>query len=123
MNTKNILNMNAQRDEEGFVIDSTLWSEKLANLIAKEERLCSYNESLNIEQLQIIYKAREFYYKFNQSPKMKAFILYLKRESKIKGQNFSSTALMQLFPLGPGETHHIKLVCKIAGLPKPFGCK
>ena len=98
------------RDKQGYLTDSSVWNEEIANAIAKEEGI-----ELTDDHWQVVWYVRKFYEEFNTSPSIRPLVKYLAKEwSAEKG---SSIYLHILFPEGPA-----KQATKIAGLPKPARC-
>lgn len=108
-----ILIFNGQQyetDAQGYLLDSTLWSESLATYIAEKESI-----TLSDEHWQVIHFVRDFYREFNTSPAIRALVKAL--EKRYGKEKISSRYLYRLFPKGPA-----KQATKIAGLPKPARC-
>jgi len=97
-------------DEEGFLSDLALWSPDVALQIAEAE-----NVLLSDEHWEIINLVRQFYEEFEHSPEMRPLVKYVKQNLGL--EKGSSLYLLKLFPGSPA-----KLVCKIAGLPRPTNC-
>jgi tRNA 2-thiouridine synthesizing protein E len=97
-------------DPQGYLLDSTLWTEQLAIYIASLEAIAMSNE-----HWQVINFVREFYLEYNTSPAIRALVKAMQK--KFPDQEISSRALYRLFPKGPA-----KQATKIAGLPKPTRC-
>lgn len=98
------------RDKQGYLTDSSVWNEKIAEAIAEEEGI-----NLTEDHWQVIRYVRQFYEEFNTSPSIRPLVKYLAKEwSPDKG---TSIYLHLLFPEGPA-----KQATKIAGLPKPARC-
>ena len=97
-------------DRYGYLIQPQDWSDDLAKQIAKQE-----NISLTQEHWHIIYFVRDFYQRYNTPPAMRTLTKTLTQTNGAAKGN--SRYLHKLFPGGPA-----KLVCKIAGLPKPVRC-
>lgn len=96
--------------KEGYLEDSSLWTETLAIEIAQQESI-----TLTPQHWQILLALRQFYEQYAIIPTMRAFLKYLQLELKL---NFLDSAqLYALFPKGP-----ILQGAKIAGLPKPKHC-
>ncbi|MBV1884946.1 MAG: TusE/DsrC/DsvC family sulfur relay protein [Gammaproteobacteria bacterium] len=97
-------------DEEGFLKDLSLWSLEIATLIATTEKI-----NLLEPHWEIIYLTRQFYDDYDLSPSMRVLVKHVANTlGKDKGR---SIYLLKLFPGSPA-----KLICKIAGLPKPTNC-
>ncbi|MBK8103931.1 MAG: TusE/DsrC/DsvC family sulfur relay protein [Cellvibrionales bacterium] len=97
-------------DQEGFLLDLTVWNQELATQIAQQ---C--NIALTAAHWEVIHALRAFYQQFGLSPAMRPLCKYLKE--KLGAEKSSSIYLLQLFPGSPA-----KLAAKIAGLPKPDNC-
>ena len=97
-------------DHEGFLQDHRQWQPELAEIIARGEGI-----ALTAPHWQILHAARAYYERYERSPEMRPFISWLRREGP--QDQGSSIALMTLFP---DET--VRLISKIAGLPKPSSC-
>lgn len=104
--TKNISNV----DDQGFLLDLSVWTETLAEEIALSEDI-----HLTSAHWEIIFLLREFYQEFGISPAMRIFV----KQTKIKlgADKGNSHYLLGLFPGSPA-----KIASKIAGLPKPTNC-
>jgi len=97
-------------DAEGFLLRLDDWDEALAQRLAGAAGI-----SLTPAHWEIIYLVRRFYAQYKLAPAMRPLVQFARRQlGPEKGQ---SLYLMQLFPGGSA-----KLVCKIAGLPKPDNC-
>lgn len=100
----------AALDHEGFLLDHRSWQPAVAERIAKAEQI-----ALSDTHWQVLHTARSYYDRYERSPEMRPFISFLRREGL--ESLASSMALMVLFP---DET--VRLISKIAGLPKPTSC-
>ncbi len=98
-------NQQVEVDEDGFIQEPDLWSESLAQALAKtEEEL----DQLSPDHWKVINYLREYYKQFGIAPMIRKLC---------KDTGFELKYIYQLFPSGPA-----KGACKIAGLPKPTGC-
>ena len=97
-------------DAQGYLLDSTLWSDELAAEIAKLETII-----MSDEHWQVVYFVRDFYEQFNTSPAIRALVKAM--QNKYGKEKITSRYLYRLFPDGPA-----KQATKIAGLPKPARC-
>lgn len=97
-------------DPQGYLLNSTIWNEKLAAYIAQLESI-----TLSDEHWQVIHFVRAFYIEFNTSPSMRTLIKALQRE--LGKDKINTRYLYRLFPDGPA-----KQATKIAGIPKPTHC-
>ncbi|WP_022941604.1 TusE/DsrC/DsvC family sulfur relay protein [Psychromonas hadalis] len=97
-------------DNQGYLLDSTQWTERLAVEIAKLESI-----QLSEKHWQVVFFVREFYLEFNTSPAIRALVKAMQK--KLGADAVNSRYLYRLFPEGPA-----KQATKIAGLPKPARC-
>lgn len=109
MAMKSILE-NISRNEQGFMLDWTLWSREIAEALASEE-----NMTLTEVHLSVLLFLRDFYRQFNNTPPIRVLVKLLR--DSYPSENYSSTTLYALFPQGP-----LKQASKLAGLPKPARC-
>lgn len=99
-----------ETDNEGYLKDSSAWSEGLAEVIAEQEGI-----ALTPKHWEVVRFVRAFYLEFNTSP---AIRMLVKAMAKAYGEEKgNSRYLFRLFPKGPA-----KQATKIAGLPKPVKC-
>ncbi len=91
-------------DEDGFIQDTALWNDALAQALAAEEGI----KTLTEEHWKVIRFLREYFLKFGVAP-------MIRKLTKETGMPLKH--IYQLFPTGPA-----KGACKLAGLPKPTGC-
>ena len=97
-------------DGDGFLRDFDAWDESVATAFAAEASLV-----LTDQHREILALLRNYYREFEQSPAMRPFVNYIKRE--LGPDKGNSIYLMQLFPGSPA-----KLAARIAGLPRPEHC-
>ncbi len=91
-------------DEDGFLEDPDVWSEALAEAIAKMEDV----DVLTEDHWKVVNYLRDYYKQFGIAPMIRKLC---------KDTGFQLKTIYELFPSGPA-----KGACKIAGLPKPTGC-
>ena len=97
-------------DEEGYLMDWSLWNEGLAGAMAKQDSL-----ELTDAHWEVIRFLREYFEKYQIAPMIKILTKELaKKYGKEKG---NTKYLYELYPAGPA-----KQACRYAGLPKPTGC-
>ncbi len=99
-----------ETDKQGYLLNSELWDEKLATLIASKEGI-----ELTDDHWEVIRYVRRFYDEFKTSPSIRPLVKYLAKE--LGSEKGNSIFLHKLFPKGPA-----KQATKIAGLPKPKRC-
>ena len=99
-----------ETDTEGYLKESSQWSESLAVVIAENEGI-----SLSPEHWEVVRFVRDFYLEFNTSPAIRMLVKAM--TNKFGEEKGNSRYLYRLFPKGPA-----KQATKIAGLPKPVKC-
>ena len=97
-------------DEEGYLVDITLWNKELAGLIAQDE-----NIDMNDDHWEVVNFLRDYYEEYQIAPAIRVLTKAVKKS--LGEEKGNSKYLYVLFPYGPA-----KQACKIAGLPKPTGC-
>ncbi|KNY01090.1 sulfur transfer protein TusE [Escherichia coli] len=99
-----------ETDTEGYLKESSQWSEPLAVGIAENEGI-----ALSPEHWEVGRFVRDFYLEFNTSPAIRMLVKAM--ANKFGEEKGNSRYLYRLFPKGPA-----KQATKIAGLPKPVKC-
>ena len=99
-----------ETDSEGYLKDTTQWSEAMAEVIAAQEGI-----TLAVEHWEVVRFVREFYLEFNTSTAIRMLVKAM--ANKFGEEKGNSRYLYRLFPKGPA-----KQATKIAGLPKPVKC-
>ena len=99
-----------ETDSEGYLKDTTQWSEAMADVIAAQEGI-----TLAVEHWEVVRFVREFYLEFNTSPAIRMLVKAM--ANKFGEEKGNSRYLYRLFPKGPANQ-----ATKIAGLPKPVKC-
>ncbi|MCY1699721.1 MULTISPECIES: sulfurtransferase TusE [Lelliottia] len=99
-----------ETDNDGYLKESSLWSEGLAEVIAEKEAI-----TLTPEHWEVVRFVRDFYLEFNTSPAIRMLVKAM--ANKFGEEKGNSRYLYRLFPKGPA-----KQATKIAGLPKPVKC-
>lgn len=97
-------------DQQGYLLDHTLWQESIAVVMAKNDEF-----ELTKAHWEVITFVRQFYLTYNTSPAIRALTKAMKTE--FGEEKASSRYLFKLFPDGPA-----KQATKYAGLPKPKRC-
>jgi len=104
MNTNETSPLTIELDEDGYLVDYTLWNEEIAAELAREEGI----DPLTEEHMKVIYFMRAEFEAKGTAPSIR----------KLNKSNVVSTKdLYRLFPGGPA-----KKAARIAGLKKPQGC-
>jgi tRNA 2-thiouridine synthesizing protein E len=104
MITKTYAGKPIELNDEGYLLDSKAWDEKIASAIAAEEGI----PDLSPDHWKVIYYMRKAYAQRGDGPSIRL----LTKESGV-----DTRLLYQLFPKGPA-----KKAARIAGIPKPHGC-
>jgi tRNA 2-thiouridine synthesizing protein E len=91
-------------DKDGFMIDPSLWDDKVAAAVAGEEGIDSMSE----KHWAIVSVIRDYWKEHDLAPPVRL----LCKESGV-----SVREVYKLFASGPARG-----ACRIAGLPKPDGC-
>jgi len=91
-------------DKDGFMIDPTLWNDKVAAAIAGEEGIAAMSE----KHWAVVNFIRSYWKEHDMAPTVRM----LCKESGV-----SVREVYKLFTSGPARG-----ACRIAGLPKPDGC-
>lgn len=99
-----------ETDNDGYLKESSQWSEALAEVIAEKEEI-----TLSPEHWEVVRFVREFYLEFNTSPAIRMLVKAM--ANKFGEEKGNSRYLYRLFPKGPA-----KQATKVAGLPKPVKC-
>jgi len=106
----NYKNEEVKTDQQGYLLDFTVWDQGLAELLAENDDFF-----LSDAHWEVINFVRQFYLTYNTSPAIRALTKAMKAE--LGEDKASSRYLFRLFPEGPA-----KQATKYAGLPKPKRC-
>ncbi|NNJ98066.1 MAG: TusE/DsrC/DsvC family sulfur relay protein [Gammaproteobacteria bacterium] len=101
------------RDGDGFLVDPNDWNEEFAMLAAEAEGL-QYGE----EMQEVITWARSYYAETGLAPTIREFGKSFYKEKFGKTDRKAPVKYLANLTNGSG----MKVVDKIAGLPKPTGC-
>jgi tRNA 2-thiouridine synthesizing protein E len=96
-----------ERDEEGFLLDTADWNEKLAERLAEEEGL-----ELDEHRWLIVRFVRDYFEQRQTVPETRT-VLKMLRE-RLGPEQATRGFMHRLFPYGYGQQ-----ACKIAGMRKP----
>ena len=94
-----------EMDDDGFIVDPSLWDENLARFLAKHEEGIT---DLTDDHWKVIHYLNGYYQEHEIAPMVRK----LCKETGLKLRY-----IYELFPNGPARG-----ACKVAGLPKPTGC-
>ncbi|MFB1016016.1 MAG: TusE/DsrC/DsvC family sulfur relay protein [Alteromonadaceae bacterium] len=106
----NYNNQEIKTDNQGYLLDFTVWDQGLAKLLAENDEFL-----LSDAHWEVINFVRQFYLTYNTSPAIRALTKAMKVE--LGEDKANSRYLFRLFPEGPA-----KQATKYAGLPKPKRC-
>ncbi len=96
-----------ETDEEGFLLDPSLWDRTIAEKIARDEVL-----EMTSERWEVVNFVREYFEENHSVPEARVLLKAL--AEKIGKDNATRKYLYGLFPYGYGQQ-----ACKIAGMTKP----
>ncbi len=99
-----------ETDEEGYIMDISLWNRELAEQIARDE-----NIDMTGDHWEVVNFLRSYYEEYQIAPAIRVLTKAIKKT--LGPEKGNSKYLYELYPYGPA-----KQACKIAGLPKPTGC-
>lgn len=85
-----------ETDTEGYLKESSQWSEPLAVVIAENEGI-----SLSPEHWEVVRFVRDFYLEFNTSPAIRMLVKAM--ANKFGEEKGNSRYLYRLFPKGPAK--------------------
>ena len=99
-----------QVTERGNLIDSSLWSEKIAVHMARREGI-----EMDKDHWEVVNYLRKFYFEYGVTPMVRLLMRYIKEQ--LGPEKSSEQYLYKLFPAGPSRQGS-----RIGGLPEPQGC-
>lgn len=99
-----------ETDTEGYLKESSQWSEPLAVVIAENEGI-----TLSPEHWEVVRFVRDFYLEFNTSPAIRMLV-------KAMANKFGEEKRKQPLFIPTVSERSTKQATKIAGLPKPVKC-
>jgi TusE/DsrC/DsvC family sulfur relay protein len=102
------VDIKAERDIEGYLIDPETWDEQLARDLAAEERL-----ELTGEYWAILRFMREYWQEHQVAPDVRHVVGFLTSERGMDKKT-AKDELFRLFPYG-----YVKQACKVAGMMRP----
>lgn len=102
------MQMNIQRDSEGYLVRPEDWDVAIANRIAAEEGI-----ELNEDYWPLLKFIREYFLEHDIAPDVRHLISHL---ASVNGwtKKEAKQRVFELFPYG-----YVKQACKIAGMKKP----
>ncbi len=102
--------LDLQLDQDGHLIDYTIWNENVAQELAK-----SLDLDLTPWHFEILQAVRQFYAQFGHSPATRPLIKFL---MKSVSPDINNTVLQEKFNTGLVARH----LSRLAGIPKPANC-
>lgn len=102
--------MNLELDQEGHLVDYTIWTPEVAQELANSLEL-----ELTDWHLNILHAVRQFYQQFGHSPATRPLIKFL---MKSVSPDINNAMLQEKFNTGLVARH----LSRLAGVPKPANC-
>lgn len=102
--------MNLELDQDGHLVDYTIWNEDVAQVLAESLEL-----QLDAWHFEILAAVRQFYQQFGHSPATRPLIKYL---MKTVSTDINNAVLQERFNTGLVARH----LSRLAGIPKPPNC-
>ena len=102
--------MSLELDQDGHLVDYTIWNEDVAQELANSLEL-----ELSEWHFQILNAVRQFYAQFGHSPATRPLIKFL---MKTLSADMSNALLQEKFNTGLVARH----LSRLAGVPKPANC-
>lgn len=102
--------MQLELDQDGHLLDYTIWNEEVAKELAQ-----SLDLELTEWHFQILQAVRQFYQQFGHSPATRPLIKFL---MKTVSPDIDNAILQQRFNTGLVARH----LSRLAGVPKPANC-
>lgn len=107
---RNGLAMNLELDQDGHLADYSIWSESVAQELAKSLEL-----ELTPWHFEILQAVRQFYQQFGHAPATRPLIKFL---MKTVNADINNAVLQEKFNTGLVARH----LSRLAGVPKPANC-
>jgi len=102
--------MNLELDQDGHLMDYTIWNEAVAQELASTLDL-----DLTVWHFEILQAVRQFYQQFGHSPATRPLIKFL---MKTVSSDVDNALLQERFKTGLVARH----LSRLAGVPKPANC-
>ena len=102
--------MNLELDQDGHLVDYTIWNEDVAQVLAERLEL-----KLTPWHFKVLQAVRQFYQQFGHSPATRPLIKFL---MKTVGPEINNAVLQEKFNTGLVARH----LSRLAGIPKPANC-
>jgi len=104
------MNIQVERDTEGYLVNPDDWTDDIAKELANEE-----NIELNDSYWPILNFMRKYYTEQSVAPDVRHVTDFLVTENQIDKKQ-AKKLIFELFPYG-----YVKQACKIAGMKRPRG--
>lgn len=102
--------MNLELDQDGHLVDYTIWNEQVAQELAKSLEL-----ELTDWHFEVLQAVRQFYAQFGHAPATRPLIKFL---IKTVSPEIDNAMLQAKFNTGLVARH----LSRLAGVPKPANC-
>ncbi len=102
--------MNLELDQDGHLVDYTIWNEAVAQELAS-----TLNLKLTVWHFEVLHAVRQFYAQFGHSPATRPLIKFL---MKTVSADINNAVLQEQFNTGLVARH----LSRLAGIPKPPNC-
>jgi tRNA 2-thiouridine synthesizing protein E len=102
--------MQLELDQDGHLVDYSIWNEDVAQLLAQ-----SLDLELTAWHFEVLQAVRQFYQQFGHSPATRPLIKYL---MKTVNAEINNAVLQERFNTGLVARH----LSRLAGIPKPPNC-
>ena len=102
--------MNLELDQDGHLVDYTIWNQEVAKELAKSLEL-----ELTDWHFEILMAVRQFYQQFGHSPATRPLIKFLMKTVRA---DINNAILQEKFNTGLVARH----LSRLAGVPKPANC-
>lgn len=102
--------MNLELDQDGHLVDYTIWNEHVAQELAR-----SLDLNLTPWHFEVLNAVRQFYQQFGHSPATRPLIKFLMKTVSV---DINNALLQEKFNTGLVARH----LSRLAGVPKPANC-
>ena len=102
--------MTLELDQDGHLLDYTVWNEQVAQELAQSLEL-----ELTAWHFEVLHAVRQFYQQFGHSPATRPLIKFL---MKTVSPEINNAVLQEKFNTGLVARH----LSRLAGSPKPANC-
>ena len=102
--------MTLELDQDGHLLDYTVWNEQVAQELAQSLEL-----ELTAWHFEVLHAVRQFYQQFGHSPATRPLIKFL---MKVVSPEINNAVLQEKFNTGLVARH----LSRLAGIPKPANC-